>query len=242
MQDRLLMAATVLSLLANVYLATQLLRANEYTREQRTGLPSDVQPAATPFPVNDSEETSAIISSEPAPAFHWGQVESEDIAAYARNLSRAGFPQEAIRDALVPLMNQAYAAVLAEHARYAFPPRWAEAPNDIAERSGKAIDQAQQHRRSTLKNVFGLEFYQAEGYKPWNFNVYQRSLPQLERSERERLQAMKKERTAYRESLKARGLHGTELETAMRPLVTRQEAELSYFLPPDTIRELRVVQ
>ncbi len=30
-------------------------------------------------------------------------------------------------------MDQAYAAVLTEHAKYAFPPRWAEAPNDIAE-------------------------------------------------------------------------------------------------------------
>lgn len=239
MQNRLLLVATTLSLLTNVYLGNQLLRAND---DPKTINPlADPAPVANPLPVTESDESSTTASSEPPPAFHWSQVESEDIARYAQNLRRAGFPQEAIRDALVPLVNQAYATVLMEHAKFAFPPRWAEAPADIADRSAKAIDQAQQLRRSTLKTVFGLEFYQAQGYRPWDFNIYQRSLPQLERSERERLEAMKKERSAYRASLKVKGLHGVELETAMRPLVTRQEAELSDFLPPEAVRQLVIL-
>lgn len=242
MQNSLLAAIIVLSLLTNVYLASQLLRAKKDPGQKATNQPADALAVPSPWPVTKTDEPSAATSSEPPLAFHWSQVESEDIATYAQNLSRAGFPQDAIRAALVPLVDQAYAAVLSEHAKFAFPPRWAEAPKDIAERSANAIDQAQQLRRRTLKNVFGLEFYQAQGYKPWHLNTYQRGLPQLERFERERLQAMKKERSACRQSLKTKGLHGAELENAMRPLITRQEAELGDFLPDDAVRQLVILQ
>jgi hypothetical protein len=238
MRSKLLIAATVASVLITLYLLHRLVHAGVLQVSRDSESPRTASAAAASAPDYARQPNAATASRSPEPAFRWSDVESDDIATYARNLRRAGFPEEAVRDALIPIVNQSYATMLAENARFAFPPRWAEAPKDVAERSAKAIDRARRAWEHTLETAFGMGQHEAQGYKPWHIGVRQEDLAQLEYSDRQRVEAMRKERTAQRGLLKARGLAGPELEAALRPLIEKQEAELATFLPEETVGKL----
>lgn len=232
--------ALTLSLAGNVYLGFALLSP------PCEMLPSGSGQLATSPVLTTASPTPGRNDQSPTPAgqadleFRWEHVESPDLATYARNLRSAGFPEEVIRDALGPVIEERYGTVLLEHARFAFPPKWAEPPKDTRRLSEAAITAAQLTRREQLKQILGLEEHELKGYKAWDFQVWQENLPFLDQDSRKRFEQMREERSKYRQDLKARGLSGKDLDTAMRALISEQATELQRFLPDEAVQKLLV--
>src|SRR5262249_7281799 len=152
--------------------------------------------------------------------------ESTNFIEYANNLRQAGFPEIAVRDALIPDILTTYTRLLREHARFALAPRWANVPRQLLQEYRSKWDRSKEEERELMKTIFNSDLNQLGVYKPWEFNVRQEELPFLSDPIRDRLSSLKRERSEARSALIKRGLVGEELERLLQPLILRQEEEL----------------
>jgi hypothetical protein len=191
---------------------------------------------AAPAP---AEETIAPRESEQNnPVFLWGQVESADLAQYARNLRRVGFPDFAVKDALLPEVNRHYSRLLREQARFALSPKWANVPENVIQQHRRTWDELRSEQQKLLKSLFDIDRERSDFYQPWEFSVRQEEFPFLDDQLRERLNSAKHERSQARTELRQRGFVGPELDRALQPLIERQELELKEVLPPEVFQRL----
>jgi hypothetical protein len=230
-RNTLLICTAVVSLAANLLMVGFLITQ----RSSRATLPLSTETTQLLETVADSIQPSPTLPS--AVEFRWSEIESTDFAQYAANLRRAGFPEQTVKDALLPLLLQEHADSTWEHARKAFAPRWSEVPEIERRNSAEAWDQARAHRRQILREVFWLEDYQVRGYSPWHLNVHQVSFGNLEDAKRQRLEQMRQERADLRDRIK----NGAEPEQKLIGLISRQEAEISGAFPAEVLEQLRSI-
>jgi hypothetical protein len=226
----LLICALAVSVSGNCVLA--LLLVQRWSGTATIPQPPDINPAPERSPAHAADARSTPSAKV---EFHWSQLEANDFAQYAANLRSAGFPEEAVQDAFLPLVLEHYGEQTRELGRKAWAPRWAEVPETEKRIAGEAWDQTRNERNQLLRDVFSMEEHQVRGYSPWQLNVDQVSFGNLEDSKRQRLEKMRDERAELRTKVE----RGDELSEKLTALISDQEAELESEFPEDILPLLR---